>query len=322
MAHVILSVIIPAYNVEKTLKRAMDSLSFHNSDEIEVLVVDDGSIDSTVKIFRENRKLHCRIVGFSRNRGLWAARDYGIRESSGSYFTFVDADDWVDSDYLDQILSAIQANPDAELLLTGYRCHYHESTIEKVVHTPVDLAGDFVLDRVNCTTWAKVYCKKLISKHGISHEPLVRNQDAVFNARFIRYVRKWAVIPGIYYNYDCAEKLQFRPQLLDQTLEAHRRANLFVQEALLDIVPDQDKFMARRFRFEFVYAMRQICKKTEPMNSSFTGLECLIKCMKDRFAFWDVLLNRFIASHEKILFLMFRLNSLLCIAFLRKLWGR
>lgn len=96
MSEYILSVIIPVYNAEAYLPRCLDSFLAANAEDVEVLLVDDGSKDGSVEAAEEYARRHPNIRILSQvNSGPSAARNRGIREAGGEYVTFADADDYV-----------------------------------------------------------------------------------------------------------------------------------------------------------------------------------------------------------------------------------
>lgn len=103
----LVSVIIPVYNVEKYLRRCLDSVINQTYPNIEIILVDDGSEDTSGTICEEYKNRDTRItVIHQKNQGLSAARNVGFLESIGDYIAFVDSDDYVTNDYVHCMLSA------------------------------------------------------------------------------------------------------------------------------------------------------------------------------------------------------------------------
>ena len=91
-----ISVIMPVYNVEKYLARALDSIILQTYENLEIICVNDGSTDNSPKILQEYAKRDKRIYVINQeNRGLSGARNSGMAVMSGDYFTFIDSDDWL-----------------------------------------------------------------------------------------------------------------------------------------------------------------------------------------------------------------------------------
>ena len=104
----LISVIIPVYNVELYLRRCVDSVINQTYKLLEIILVDDGSTDSSGKICEEYSKTDNRIkVIHKTNGGLSDARNAGIEICKGDYITFVDSDDWIDPDLVKHLYDII-----------------------------------------------------------------------------------------------------------------------------------------------------------------------------------------------------------------------
>lgn len=101
----LVSVVIPVYNREKTILRALNSVLRQTYSNIEVIVVDDGSTDSTVQVVRDRADERVRLICFSSNQGANRARNKGISEAKGEYIAFQDSDDEWLTDKLEKQLA-------------------------------------------------------------------------------------------------------------------------------------------------------------------------------------------------------------------------
>lgn len=103
------SIIMPAYNVEKSVGASIDSVMNQTYTNLELIVVDDGSTDNTVTICEGYAKIHKNIKLIQQeNAGVSSARNKGIEESTGDYVTFIDADDWLESDAVEKMVSMLE----------------------------------------------------------------------------------------------------------------------------------------------------------------------------------------------------------------------
>ena len=118
---ILVSVVIPVYNVEKYLNKGIESVLSQSYEELEIILVDDGSTDSSGKMCdvyaRQDKRVH---IMHKENGGLSSARNAGIREAHGEYIAFVDSDDWVEPDYIERLLKACVENA-AEMSICSYR---------------------------------------------------------------------------------------------------------------------------------------------------------------------------------------------------------
>lgn len=104
----LISIIVPIYNVERYFRRCIDSIINQTYKNLEIILVDDGSPDACPKLCDEYSKIDKRIkVIHKKNGGLSDARNVGIDICKGNYITFVDSDDWIEKDMIEQLYSLI-----------------------------------------------------------------------------------------------------------------------------------------------------------------------------------------------------------------------
>lgn len=172
------SVIIPVYNAEKTLKYCIDSILNQTYKDIEIILINDGSIDNTQEILEEYKKEYPEIIQIysQKNAGISATRNRGMNYAHGEYFFFVDNDDYLDKDYIETFVSNLE-NTDTEMLVGGYR---RVDPDGKILFT--QKASDSPWYKfMFITPWARVYKKEALKRNNI--EFLVTNigEDIYFN---------------------------------------------------------------------------------------------------------------------------------------------
>ena len=108
------SIIVPVYNVEKYLKRCINSLINQTLQDIEIIVVDDGSTDNSGQIIKEYQEKNSNIKYYKKeNGGLSDARNYGMKYAPSEYIAFLDSDDFVDKTMYEKMYNkAIEENAD------------------------------------------------------------------------------------------------------------------------------------------------------------------------------------------------------------------
>lgn len=116
----LISVIVPVYNVEKYLRRCVESIMSQTYKEIEILLIDDGSTDDSGRscddLAIKDRRIH---VFHKENGGVSSARNLGIERACGDYICFVDSDDWIDIDYFESAMPILkEVHP--TLLMNNY----------------------------------------------------------------------------------------------------------------------------------------------------------------------------------------------------------
>jgi len=118
----LVSIVVPAYNVEKYIKKCVDSLLNQTYENIEIIIVNDGSTDNTSKIIRNNFFDEQKVIILEKsNGGLSSARNYGIKKSNGNFLSFVDSDDWVAPSFIEDMISfMMQTNSDISICNMKY----------------------------------------------------------------------------------------------------------------------------------------------------------------------------------------------------------
>ena len=107
----LISVIIPIYNVERYLSKCLNSVINQTYKNIEIILINDGSTDDSLKIAQEFQEKDSRIKLYSqKNQGLSGARNTGLKKVTGDYITFIDSDDYVTRDYVSYLYSLLERN--------------------------------------------------------------------------------------------------------------------------------------------------------------------------------------------------------------------
>lgn len=116
-----ISVIIPVYNVEEYLERCVNSVLKQTYNDLEIILVDDGSTDNSGKICDELKNKDDRIIVIHKeNQGLSASRNIGIEKATGEYITFVDSDDYILEDMYETLYKNLIRN-DADISMCKYQ---------------------------------------------------------------------------------------------------------------------------------------------------------------------------------------------------------
>ena len=162
-----ISVIIPVYNVEQYLRRCLESVRSQKYENLEIILVDDGSTDQCGQICDEYAQKDERIKVFhTTNNGLSAARNLGLRQSSGEYIGFVDSDDWIETDMYDLLIhKSVETN--ADICICGYG--YEQSASTKIVKlqentfTKAEALRELIAENIDYHVWNKLYRKALFN---------------------------------------------------------------------------------------------------------------------------------------------------------------
>lgn len=196
----LVTVIIPIYNCERFLDRCLRSIEKQTYDNIEIILVDDGSTDSSSKIYSEFKRECARNIRIilQSNQGVSAARNNGLKNAHGSYVTFVDGDDYVDSDYVEFLINEI-VNYNVELAICGYVFKTEQNKVLKeskksrVIYKNSDdvVRDSFRTDMFQGFVCAKMFSMKIIKTNNLFfYENVNAYEDHLFFVQYLNFVSK------------------------------------------------------------------------------------------------------------------------------------
>lgn len=201
------SIIIPVYNTEKFLKKCMDSIVNQTLKEIEIICINDGSTDNSLKILEEYATNDNRIKLINQNNlGQGTARNKGLEIACGEYIGFVDSDDWIDEDYFEKLYNSAKKH-NAALACCSLRREYpfkqswrlHVEK-EEIIETPMEKFKYLYIPK-QCYPVNKIYRKADLDKHNIKFPEGMYFEDMPFNLNAVYYLDKMVTVPGIIYHY-------------------------------------------------------------------------------------------------------------------------
>ncbi len=204
-----ISVIVPAYNAEKTIDKCINSILKQTYDCIEVIVINDGSTDSTLKLLNEisNQDNRVKIITID-NKGVSHARNVGLKNATGELITFVDSDDYIDKDMYRELVSALNKY-DADISICSYKNVENDCILsfvgknddEKIILTS-DESIDFMISGrlFSNGVWNKIYKKELFNDIKFD-ESIKFNEDLLINFYLFRKINRSIYIDRAFYNY-------------------------------------------------------------------------------------------------------------------------
>lgn len=160
----LISVIIPVYNVEQDLPQCMESILKQTYENLEIILIDDGSTDGSGELCDDYCGMDNRCkVYHTRNGGISAARNYGIARARGKYITLVDSDDYIDEDYIEYLYQLIQ-NSGLNLAVCQHRVKFENGNIleygkrgEEILSSKVCIERMLYHDVIDTSAWGKLY---------------------------------------------------------------------------------------------------------------------------------------------------------------------
>ena len=197
----LISIVIPVYNVEDFVGKCLSSVKKQKYENLDIVIVDDGSTDESSKICDEFAKNEKRARVFhKKNGGLSDARNFGIKKAKGEIIAFIDSDDFIDENFIDAMYEEMIRN-DADIVVCGY---------DLVRPEPKTISGrDAVIklltkqENVDTVVWNKLYKKSLFINNDIwfpkgkKHEDTLITYKIFSKAKIVVYLDK-----SLYYYVD------------------------------------------------------------------------------------------------------------------------
>lgn len=228
----LVTVIIPVYNAEKSIETCLQSVLNQTYQNLEIIVINDGSIDRTEEVIRRIQLTDHRINLISqRNQGVSAARNKGIDISRGKYVSFVDGDDIIDTNFVEVLLHSIVQNQ-ADVVECGVVIEQLDGKIiriEELKEQTFDHETD-ILELFLTQTYQRNYVANKLFKSSviknIRFPNLSSGEDFVFLIHVFSLVKRYASVNQVMYHYlinpTSATKAEFSVKQLDSVIAGER----------------------------------------------------------------------------------------------------
>lgn len=207
--NILISVIVPVYNSDKSLRRCVNSVLAQTYPNIELILVNDGSKDNSADIIDEYVAKDCRIKAIHKqNSGVSAARNVGIDVASGDFILFIDSDDYIEANYVNAFIAKID---DGEILLISDIDGHNSKTAEQVKfiigtnkNSQLSICDALVDGRLLFFGYpfGKLYSKLIIDKYGLRFQENVSlKEDLIFMLDYLKHCHQVKFIGSAGYNY-------------------------------------------------------------------------------------------------------------------------
>lgn len=206
-----ISIIIPIYNVSRYLNKCIQSIVNQSYKDFECILIDDGSSDGSEIICDQWEQKDSRIkVIHQSNQGVSKARNRGIVEAQGKYIIFIDSDDWIDPNYLNELFQPIEKY-NLDLVVCGLQQHYIDGTSQNysyktgIIKIEKQFTNEFTDINKQFLLFGpviKLYRKSIIQKHNIHFPPeYTYGEDLLFNYSYLEYVKAIYIVDQCLYHY-------------------------------------------------------------------------------------------------------------------------
>ncbi|MDR1797165.1 MAG: glycosyltransferase [Clostridiales Family XIII bacterium] len=220
----LVSVIIPVFNAKRTIAACLDSVLAQTYEALEVLCIDDGSTDGTLKILTgyAEKDPRIRLLRQQENKGPAAARNLGLSEARGAYIGFVDADDFIDPPLYERLCALLLREEEAGLAVCEHYSFREGDPGERIVgfserlRERVGACGEsfdylidsperlgFLIANISDFIWDKVFDAAIIQGAGLRFpEGRTYGEDTLFLAEYLSHARRAAFLGEPLYHYN------------------------------------------------------------------------------------------------------------------------
>lgn len=279
-----ISIIIPVYNCEKSIKKCIGSICQQTLKEIEIIVVNDGSTDNTNKVIKEYQKKDNRIkILEQKNLGPSAARNRGIKIAQGKYVGFVDSDDYIEKNMYEYLYS-VSNKVSADIGICNY---LEESGNGRVLsETKNNLPDRKVLNKEEIkekilksfieeenqgffALWNKIYLKDFVIRNELElDEKREHGEDWLFNIQAFDFAERVVALENTLYHYvqinSNSLMRKYRKNQIELLFSGRERLNQILLKNQIDL--DKEEYY-RKFLYNFYsYAVKEIINNVETSN--------------------------------------------------------
>lgn len=246
------SVVVPIYNKEKYMEKCIESIRSQTYDNIEIILVDDGSTDRSPQIVDQKALMDERVVTIhQKNAGEGAARNTGIQTATGDYVLFVDADDYIDTTLIEDAVCIAEIQS-ADCIVFGtyiedekgkYRTTKSwTDTAEWTAGTKEFLYDFFLYGRGDTGTSAcnKLFSLEVIRKNQLKFSDLKIGADTIFCIEYGRVSKHWVRMKGHYYHY-----IQWDDSVMHKT-------DISFEKKLISLMNAYDEFAEKNGMFDYL----------------------------------------------------------------------
>lgn len=208
-SHGLISVIIPVFNEQKLIGRAVDSVLNQSYPNIEIIIIDDGSNDKTLSVLDKKYADYQNVKIFKNktNKRQGYCRNLGIKKANGQYLAFLDADDWIEPEFITDLIKLAEKGQ-YEVVACGVKLINPVDDSESFYHGHdftsqggLNLLKKYARHQVATMAWNKIYQIDFLRKNKIFFPEKCYHEDILFTAKVCEAVSRYKSISKVYLNY-------------------------------------------------------------------------------------------------------------------------
>lgn len=240
----LVSIIIPVYNVEKYLTECLNSVVNQTYQKLEIIVIDDGSTDSSGSIIKDFALRDNRIKVLSqKNGGQSRARNYGLKKATGSFFVFVDSDDRIQSFHIEELMTAINMRKNLKLAMCKFT--KKKSELATAIKNRCEVLSDSFIEMISylyksdypaMSPTCKIYRKELFDNVHF-HEGIIY-EDGLLFYEILDQVSEIGLLDSTSYYYRTAENSTLTSKISQKNFDIFKK-NQILEQFFLEKYPSE-----------------------------------------------------------------------------------
>lgn len=283
-----LSIIVPAYNIEQYIGKCIDSLAQQTLQNIEIIIINDGSTDKTEEIINKkiNQYADKDITLYNKkNGGMSDARNYGLSKSNGEYIAFVDGDDYVESDMFTKMYEKTNEYK-YDIVVCDVNCRYPNKDIEIKSGVICDKKNMNILDKKELllstyvVVWNKIYKRDLFTQDKLFMKGIYY-EDVLFLYKLYPFIDSIGVVNEKLYNYIQRQNsvtYTYNEKLYDIVTVLKELRNYYINKNLKDDYSDILEYIYVRYLFATFIKRLAKCKDKKKFKE---GVNYVIQNVKE-----------------------------------------
>lgn len=284
-----ISIVVPIYNAERTLHKCIGSIMAQSHRDIEIILVDDGSGDTSLDICNTFKTLDKRIqVIHKKNGGVSSARNIGIEYSTGDYLSFVDSDDYLDEDYLEQFFDHGRL---ADFSMQGYKLETNKGNLGKSISiSPANLGELIQYAEANSminSPWAKLFSRSVVNENKLLFDERISyGEDHLFVLNYLRYADDFYCSRACGYNYVGDQPGSLTNKLVPFSFYSiYLKCLSQVYLLLVSKYSDSQELLSRSYNKRIYYNLLNYISMCSSNDDGFREFEKMKELMSD--IFWN-----------------------------------
>ena len=265
-----ISVIIPVYNTGNYLKKCLDSILSQTLKEIEIIIVNDGSSDNSLDIIKKYMKKNKNIILIDKkNGGQGSARNMGISRAAGEYISFVDSDDFIDEEMLEEMYLTAKEN-DSDIVICNISDYYEKSGTMRDVSLNLKKEvsiQEAILYSVPSVV-NKIYRRELLQGNKLFFNEKIWYEDFPYSIELLVHAKKISFINKPFYHYFHRIQSTMHNQNISKNLDILKAYNeledYLKRNSYYDMYEDEIQFLL--LKEVFVATINRVIRTSNPIS--------------------------------------------------------